>query len=137
MMEKRHIKIASAAGIVERIIEYSVSEPWELNLLSTSSDGIEYSCVGADLFECLSKLRADYLEIQQQQILCNGARIDVYPSRMSRQMSGGCKAYIMTMGRQARMSDMVDIFEDSEERSKNGTVNEQNEFFRNWKDSLK
>ncbi len=110
MLEQRQVKIRCDSKIIERKIEITTSTPWELRLLSESEKEIEYSCKGTDLFECLTMLRSKYLEKKECFILCNGSRMDVYPSRMSRQMSGGKKAYVIRLGKQARRSDLIDIF---------------------------
>jgi hypothetical protein len=64
-----------------------------------------------DLFEALADLRQS-LEEQGIRLFCNGARTDVWPSGMSRSMSGGRKAYVLRLGTHAR--DLVDIFDGAE-----------------------
>lgn len=89
---------------------------------------------GADLFDCLCLLRQWY-EDRGSSILCNGARTDVFPSRMSRQMGRGRKAYVLTISKQARKEDLVDIFEPASAESV-GTVSEQVAYYETWLDSL-
>lgn len=89
---------------------------------------------GKDYFECLIQLRSIFNH-KDSEILCNGCRYDVYPSRMSRQMSKGLKAYVLTLGKQAKQNDIVDIFGKAE-REKIGTVQQQREYYTNWLNSL-
>ncbi|MEZ6046262.1 MAG: hypothetical protein R3C11_11975 [Planctomycetaceae bacterium] len=63
--------------------------------------------------------------------LCFGAAENVYPSGMSLSMSGGRMAYRMTPGKQARMQDLVDIF-DTEPDLVPVTVEAQKAFFERW-----
>lgn len=56
---------------------------------------------------------------------------------MSRQMSGGRKAYIMQLGKQAKMDDMVDIFDAASDYSVVVSVEEQKKFYQKWLYSLK
>jgi hypothetical protein len=100
--------------------------------------GAEFSPIaveGADLFESLIKLRLA-LEPDGFKVLCAGARKDVHPSGMSRQMSGGRKAYIHRFGSHSSPADLVDIFDDVDVEHV-GTVLQQEEFQRKWIDSLK
>ena len=68
-------------------------------------------------------------------ILCNGARKDAYPSRMSRQMGGGRKVYLFKNGIPAQREDLVDIFEPTEYEHI-GTVAEQLAAYQTWLRSL-
>ena len=52
---------------------------------------------GPDQFECLLRLRTE-LEPLGYRTLVNGARLDVWPSGMARQMAAGRKCYVLTMG---------------------------------------
>ncbi|WDE06525.1 hypothetical protein SG34_006290 [Thalassomonas viridans] len=63
-----------------------------------------------DFFNCLKLIRV-YFDKAGAKVLCNGARIDVYPSRMSRDTGRGRKAYVLVQGRQALRTDLVDIFD--------------------------
>ena len=64
---------------------------------------------------------------------CLGARRNVWPSAMSRDMGGGFKAYLMTMGQPA--TELVDILE-LDESPDGSTVAEQEAFRKSWFDSL-
>jgi hypothetical protein len=72
-----------------------------------AGDSRRYS--GVDLFECLTALRAD-LELQSLLLCCQGARRDVSPSGLTRQMSNGRLAYLLSVGRPVSDEDLVDIF---------------------------
>lgn len=85
-------------------------------------------------FECLTKLR-QILESKDLYVLCQGSVRNVYPSRMSSQMSGGLKAYILKLGMQASLTDLVNIF-DSALIGEVATVNEQKIFYKKWIESL-
>jgi len=135
-MIQRQVMIMSGSQTTERTIEFSESAPYELRLLSEAGDEIEFSCKELDLFDCLTTLRKQYLEIKECLILCNGARLDVYPSRMSRSMSGGRKAYITHLGQTAKRTDLVDIFDPVEDLSRVATVAEQKDFNKKWFESL-
>lgn len=86
--------------------------------------------VGTDLFECLVQLRL-FLEAQSIYVLCNGSRIDVYPSRLIRQMTNGRMAYILKSNTPVSSEFLVNIF-DKTDANKVGTVKEQIEFYKNW-----
>ncbi len=78
--------------------------------LTLEVDGERFESAGDDLFECLLAVRRS-LEERAMQIRVNGACINVWPSGMSRSMGGGLRAYRMTLGEQAFMKDLVDIFD--------------------------
>lgn len=88
----------------------------------------------SDYFDCLVQIRKNF-EKENFRILCNGARYDVYPSQMSRQMGKGLKAYVMTLGKQALEEDLVNIF-DPAEITKIGTVEQQKSYHNEWLKSL-
>lgn len=56
-----------------------------------------------DFFDALRQIRLE-LETQNVMILCNGARIDAYPSGMSRQMSLGRIVYLIEPNGAARQA---------------------------------
>lgn len=119
----------------ERQLEFSTRPPWRLRLLTTS--GQEECCTtGSDLFECLKAMRVEHLEPLGAFLMCNGSRRDVYPSRMTRQMSGGRKAYELKLGVSARSTDLVDIFTLTPSIHSLASVAEQESFYERWRDSL-
>jgi hypothetical protein len=117
-------------------LEIGVSEPVYLRLHDVTADGESYFCEASDLFECLSELRRKYLQPIGAKILCNGARQGVYPSRMSRQMSAGRKAYRVRLGHPAEAKDVVDIFDPAPASEVVNDVAEQVDFHRQWIASL-
>jgi len=136
-MERKNVKILRDGHTEEGIIEFhkEVSEEiiWHLNFIS---GGIKFSTSNEiSLFDCLCALRT-FLAERNACILCNGARIDAYPSRMSIQMGGGRKLYVLRIGEQAVLKDMVDIFDETT-IDKIGSVAEQKDFYRKWLSSLK
>jgi len=76
----------------------------------------------------------DELELNNIYLLCNASAINVYPSGMQKEF-GGTKAYKLQMGKQATLSDVVDIF-DYDSELKIGSVKEQEEFYENWLESF-
>ncbi|WP_226374985.1 hypothetical protein [Pectobacterium quasiaquaticum] len=84
-----------------------------------------------DFFSCLCGLRD---KVKNITFLCKGAKKNVYPSRMARQMANGIKAYELTWGKQADRGDLVGIFDYEVE----GLVSpdEQKEYFDKWVSSL-
>lgn len=88
---------------------------------------------GPDVFDCLTQSRRE-LERVRLTLLCNGARIDAYPSGMARDMSAGLKVYIRRLGE--RGGELVDTFGPAP-RDAVGTVAAQEEFHRAWSSSVK
>ncbi|CAN3985909.1 hypothetical protein [Kitasatospora purpeofusca] len=113
-----------------------VEERWRLflengevpGIVLRSSDGTAWSAEGDDIFDALSHIRLQ-IEPLGYQLLCNGARIDAYPSGMSRDMSGGTVLYVLKLGRGAQQR--VSIFDRAAPASV-GTVAAQREFFESW-----
>ena len=93
-----------------------------------------HEATGDDYFHCLVNMR-EYCDSIGFKILCNGARYDVYPSRMGRQMSEGKLAYKMHLGKQASEDDLVDIFLETDSEFI-GTKEEQEKFYKKWIKSL-
>lgn len=61
----------------------------------------------------------------------NGARIDVYPSRLIRQMAHGRMAYILKPNTPVSAESLINIFERADLNTI-GTVKEQIEFYKIW-----
>ena len=87
---------------------------------------------GIDYFEALQNLRKR-LERKDIELLCLGARKDVWPSAMSRDMGKGVKAYVCQIGKPS--NDLVDIFE-VDEHMEYSSVEEQVEYHKKWFESL-
>jgi len=128
MSEIKSIKVQLSGGeILDCSIAISQAPQWRLNLL-----GIEGAseASGKDLYEALVVIR-QRLELIGARLLCQGARREVVPSGMSRDMGGGRLAYVTSLGSSARRSDLVDIFDRAEPNSV-GSVAEQKVFRQNW-----
>ena len=93
-----------------------------------------YSSKSDNIFDSVVELRKK-LELKNIYLLCNASVINVYPSGMQKEF-GGTKAYKLQMGKQATLSDVVDIF-DYDSELKIGSVKEQEEFFESWIESLR
>ncbi|MBE5990904.1 MAG: hypothetical protein E7247_00750 [Paenibacillaceae bacterium] len=85
-------------------------------------------------FDALEKLRR-YLEDRNEKILCKGSNENVYPSAMQLNAGSGHNAYSLALGRQAKLVDVVDIFEESDFDSC-VSCDKQNDFFERWTESL-
>lgn len=102
--------------------------------LTLEIEGESFESGGDDLFDCLLSVRRN-LEERDLQICVNGACINVWPSSMARSMGGGLRAYRMTIGKQAHMKDLVDIFAMAE-GGRLGTIAEQMQYRADWFKSL-
>ena len=89
---------------------------------------------GNDLFDCLCELRKTF-QRNSWFILCNGVRIDSYPSGMSRDMGGAKKVYINKLGLRPERIDLVKIFDEAP-LDNIGTVDEQIAYHKLWLESL-
>ncbi len=85
---------------------------------------------GVDYFEVLKELRRE-LEEYDVFLGCKGSCLNVYPSRMTSQMSNGLLAYELVMAKSTSDDDIINIF-DPAELEDISTVEEQEEFHRNW-----
>lgn len=86
-----------------------------------------------DYFEALVAIRRE-LEKDDIFLNCYGASRNVYPSGMGRDMGAGLRAYKMTIGKHARMEDLVFIF-DTGSDVEPCSVLEQRDFFEKWLNS--
>ena len=104
----------------------------EINL-KIGIENMVYFSKSDNIFDSLVELRKK-LELNNIYLLCNASVINVYPSLMQKEF-GGTKAYKLQMGKQATLSDVVDIF-DYDSELKIGSVKEQEEFFESWIESF-
>ena len=104
----------------------------EINLKIEIERAIYFS-KSDNIFDSVVELRKK-LELKNIYLLCNASVINVYPSGMQKEF-GGTKAYKLEMGKQATLSDVVDIF-DYDSELKISSVEEQKEFYENWIESL-
>ncbi|HEY6276869.1 MAG TPA: hypothetical protein VIX86_11115 [Streptosporangiaceae bacterium] len=86
---------------------------------------------GPDLFSALQQLRKT-LEPLGWVPLCNGARVDCYPSGMARDMGGGASVYVLSAkpGPRRRLP-LVGTFGPASKESV-GTVVDQDIYFKKW-----
>jgi len=85
-------------------------------------------------FDALERLRR-YLEDRNEKILCKGSNENVHPSAMQLNAGSGRNAYSLALGRQAKLADVVDIFEESDFDSC-VSCDKQNAFFERWTESI-
>ena len=116
----------------EKSVSYERASPCYLDFQSSEFGYKQFN--GIDLFECFCELRK-FLEEEGWNILCNGARVDAYPTTMSRQMGGGLKLYLLKIGEEPKQGDLVKIF-DRAELDKIGTVDEQRDYYNKWFESI-
>lgn len=90
--------------------------------------------VAEDYFESFCLIR-NQLEAIGLKPNCYAADLRSYPSGMARSMGGGLKLYRLTLGSQARASDLVHMF-DTHEGVEPATVRDQRQFFDTWLASL-
>lgn len=108
MNETRALQAQLSDGRIEECsITFSTVPPWRIVVNGLGFSGEEFEA--SDLFETLVALRTA-LDRRGIKLLCAGARVDVYPSGMSRGMGGGRKAYVTTVGKPTAIADLVDIF---------------------------
>ena len=113
----------------------------EIAVLTETQDGYtcrltcEYrgKCVlgeADDFFEALCQVR---LQLEADGLIpyCYGASLNVYPSRMARDMALGKMAYKMQIGKQATKQDLVDIFASGPDIVP-ASVAHQQEYFNEW-----
>jgi len=84
----------------------------------------------SDYFEAFCQIR---LRLEEDGLIpfCYGASLNVYPSGTARDMGLGLKAYKLTIGKHARMQDLVEIFTAGEDVIP-AFVSTQQEFYRTW-----
>ena len=133
-METRNVDVLHADGTVEHsTVEIEMNPVRKLLFSGLGWLGNEFS--GRDLFEALIALRYT-LEAKGAALLCAGARRDVFPSGMQRDMAGGRKAYVIRLGVHATVKNIVDIF-DPADAAQVTSVSEQRAFFEEWLKSAK
>ena len=89
--------------------------------------------VAENYFYALIELRKK-LEIQNIKLLCKGCSRNVYPSPMILDMGDARKAYELTLGEPALMSDLVDIFTACE-YDEYASNKEQYDYYEKWLES--
>jgi hypothetical protein len=92
----RILKIQNEEGFVfDAKVEYfSISwSNWILEFTSPITEKLSF--IGEDVFECLTQLRIELAKYGYKP-LCAGARLDVYPSGMARDMGDGLSAQVIS-----------------------------------------
>lgn len=102
--------------------------------IELSIHGEHIICIQENFFEALLELRSK-LESKGMQILCNGAGLNVYPSRMQLCMGYGDTAYKIYKGKQAKTKDIINIF-DKENDIEFVDIKRQENFYEEWLKSL-
>ncbi len=121
------IYLMSSSGIKQEIkIDINTTVP-SIKIVEPSNNLIFAS---SDLFECL-KLMRKHFDLQDIKILCNGARIDVFPSRLLRQNGKGQKAYVQRLGFPVTKTDIVNIFDFADDNLI-GSIESQEKFHERW-----
>jgi hypothetical protein len=128
------VVIASLGG-AEESCEIEFVRDASIRLTVKSRHFGTMSFVDDNLFDALSKFR---LRIEQDGylLLCNAARKDAYPSRMTLEMGGGRKIYLLNPGSQTRREDLVDVLGVAS-IDQVCTVEGQRIGYKNWLRSLK
>ena len=127
------IKLLNPNGeLTDLKLMHTKKPPWSIEAFLNELQTTKFE--GSDLFECLCNLRSQLDKIGTK-VICNGSRIDAHPSSMSRDMGGARKVYLLTMGQQGRLEDLVDIFGEAP-TEKIGTVEEQKAYYGRWLESL-
>ncbi|ROM59187.1 hypothetical protein BK648_01000 [Pseudomonas poae] len=99
-----------------------------IKLKFSEADNFSKVYTAEDMYICFAKVRSDFPHIK---FLCKGAKINVRPSSMASQMSGGMVAYELTLGKRATREDLVHIF-DYEEHDLTNNPQEQDNFYKKW-----
>lgn len=94
------------------------------------NDQAEYEAVSGDVFSCFCEIRNHYSDVV---FMCKGAKRNVYPSSMCRDMSGGLIAYEFHEGKHAKSEDIVPIFNFDDEDIV--SPEEQKQHFLSWAQS--
>jgi hypothetical protein len=110
------LKIQDEQGfIIDAQVKYfSLSWPdWTLEFTSSITEKLSFT--EGDVFECLTQLRLKLAKYGCKP-LCAGARLDVYPSGMSRDMGSGLSAQVMSQEPKTKWEDVqhVHIFDYTE-----------------------
>lgn len=110
--EKKRVKLLFEKHEIKEIDLY-IYDDFEDNpdriSLQIDIEGIKYSGESDNHFEALIELRKG-LEMDEIQIMCNGAGKNIYPSPMQFDFGNTRKAYKKYLGQQAKISDLIDIF---------------------------
>ena len=132
MDEKYIVPCIIAGRTTDAVIEIEDKE--YCKILLTIED-MTLSSEDENYFYALTKLRKT-LETNDIKLLCQGCAGNVYPSPMILDMGDAIMAYKLTLGKQAKMSDLVCIFEPCTPEDY-ATIEEQKSFYEAWVKSEK
>jgi hypothetical protein len=128
-LDEQHEILLIGAGDDERAVltEHDLDDVCKL---TCTYRGKSIEAEATDFFEALCLIRRQ-LEPEGLMPFCYGASLNVFPSGMARDMGRGLKAYRMTKGAHARMTDLVEIFEAGPDVVP-ASVDAQEAFWREW-----
>ena len=134
-MQVDQLKVTVRDGLGrEEVAQVVLEEDGDICTVSLTCASFSSRATAEDYFEAFAQIRTE-LGSRGLAPLCYGASRDVYPSPMSLQMSGGLKAYRMTLGMQVLTEDLVNIF-DSGPGLDPASPHEQRAFHKEWIASL-
>lgn len=137
-MLNKNIKLIDKEALPVGKASLSIFRNKEDYTIIASLEDEEFKFTSSDYFNSLNLFR-DYL-YNERGFFPNlkGALKLVYPSRMSRQMSGGAMAYCFIMGKQADQKDLINIFDEVDESEYQNlvSVQEQLNCYKAWLKSL-
>lgn len=129
-MERTHLTIIVNGVREQATIKYdSTTGTIKFSMIN----GFRKTYTANDLYQCLAQIRKEH---PNTIFLCKGAKLNVTPSRMCSQMSGGAIAYELKPGKPATFDDIVRIF-DYEENNLSRSLEEQQNFYKQWIASLR
>jgi len=133
-MNKKIVKLINLLNNEEipAVLQYSITYPTEIIL---SYNDKQISAKNYDLLETLIDIRRE-LNKENLDILVNGSRKNISSSPMLRDASAGAKTYLIRMGIQARLEDIISIFEPIS-KEYYASLEEQQQFHDSWTESLK
>lgn len=118
------VKMKGVDGVV-RVARICVAAEKSIRL---SIDSLGVAGSGDDLFDAMRALRVQ-LESRGLLLMCAGARVDAWPSGMSRDMSRARRVYINRIGQPSQ--NHVDIFAECD-ADQVGTVEAQQKHYDSW-----
>ncbi|WDU60379.1 hypothetical protein LRS56_15790 [Pseudomonas poae] len=124
-------KIKAIIDNVEKYVTFKYDSA-HIKLKFSEAENFAKIYTAEDMYLCLAKVRSDFPHIQ---FLCKGAKINVRPSSMASQMSGGMVAYELTLGKRTTREDLVHIF-DHEDQNLTNDPKEQEDFYKKWIKSI-
>ncbi|WP_256757359.1 hypothetical protein [Cohnella sp. WQ 127256] len=135
-VELKHLEISNNGHIeaYEIALNDEVLSPEDHVSIELTIHGEQFLCIQVNYFEALLELRSK-LEPKGIQILCNGAGLNVYPSRMQLNMGYGDTAYKLNKGKQGNLAGIINIF-DQDKDIEFVDVMRQEKFYEEWLKSL-